>query len=73
MQQGSAWLMRLEAMEKHGRAHRFTCFYSHCDNIVFPPAVATLAGADNRHLPGMAHVHMVQADEPWAELLRRLA
>ena len=35
---------------------RFTCWYSNCDNIVFPASTATLAGADNRHLPGVAHV-----------------
>jgi hypothetical protein len=29
-----------------------------------------LPGADNRHLPGMAHVHMVDQPEPWAELQR---
>jgi len=52
---------------------RLTCFYSHCDNIVFPPSRATLPGADNRHLPGQAHVQMADAAEPWAELQRRLA
>ena len=36
----------------------FTCFYGNCDNIVFPASTATLTGADNRHLPGVAHVQM---------------
>lgn len=73
MRQGSRWLLELAAREPAGRAKRFTCFYSHCDNIVFPPAMATLPDADNRHLPGVAHVHMVDHPEPWAELRRRLA
>jgi triacylglycerol lipase len=72
MQQDSAWLRELAAHEPVDRAARFTCFYSHCDNIVFPPSTATLPGADNRHLPGVAHVHMASRPEPWQELLRRL-
>jgi pimeloyl-ACP methyl ester carboxylesterase len=69
MQQASRWLQTLAAHETVGRAERFTCFYGHCDNIVFPASTATLAGADNRHLPGVAHVHMADRPEPWAELL----
>ncbi|MBI5716824.1 MAG: permease [Burkholderiales bacterium] len=70
MRRGSAWLRALAAREPAGRGARFTCFYSHCDNIVFPPATATLPEADNRHLPGVAHVHMADRPEPWQELLR---
>ena len=73
MRQLSDWLLSVAAREKPGRAARFTCFYSHCDNIVFPPATATLPGADNRHLSGVAHVHMADRPEPWAELLRWLS
>ena len=68
MRQGSPWLATLVAREPAGRAQRFTCFYSHCDNIVFPPAAATLPGADNRHLPGVAHVHMADHPAPWLAL-----
>ncbi len=70
MRRASRWLQQLAAREPVERARRFTCFYSHCDNIVFPPMTATLVGADNRHLPGVAHVHMVEHPEPWNELLR---
>jgi triacylglycerol esterase/lipase EstA (alpha/beta hydrolase family) len=35
-----------------------TCWYSNCDNIVFPASTATLPGADNRLLSGVAHVQM---------------
>lgn len=72
MRQGSPWLQALAAREPVGRGARFTCFYSHCDNIVFPPRTATLAGADNRHLSGVAHVHMAERPEPWEELQRWL-
>ena len=73
MQRHSAWLQALAASEPAERAAQFTCFYSHCDNIVFPPSTATLEGADNRHLPGVAHVHMANRPEPWEEALRRLS
>ena len=72
MRQLSAWLQTLGGREAEGHARHYTCFYSHCDNIVFPAATATLAGADNRHLPGVAHVHMADRPEPWAELQRWL-
>jgi triacylglycerol lipase len=36
----------------------FTCWYSNCDNIVFPVSTATLPGADNRFVPGMPHVQL---------------
>ncbi len=72
MQQRSRWLLALAAREGAGRAVRFTCYYSHCDNIVFPPATGSLAGADNRHLSGVAHVHMADRPEPRAELQRWL-
>jgi triacylglycerol lipase len=72
MRIGSRWLQDLQASETPARGARFTCFYGHCDNIVFPASHATLAGADNRHLPAVAHVHMADRPEPFQELLRRL-
>ncbi|CAN5263042.1 hypothetical protein BH11PSE9_BH11PSE9_36420 [soil metagenome] len=57
MRIGSAWLQALRERETHC-SHHYTCFYSHCDNIVFPASTATLAGADNRHLTATAHVQM---------------
>ncbi|HSQ72830.1 MAG TPA: alpha/beta fold hydrolase [Rubrivivax sp.] len=73
MRLDSPWQRLLGTREPVQRQSRFTCFYSHCDNIVFPPAVATLPGADNRHLPGVAHVAMVDHPAPWAEVQARLA
>ncbi len=68
MRLSSPWLDTLRQREPADTARRFTCFYSHCDNVVFPPQMATLPGADNRHLHGLAHVHMADAPQPWAEL-----
>ncbi|WP_247596781.1 permease [Hydrogenophaga sp. PAMC20947] len=60
MQPGNAWLVDLAAKEQalYGASvhSRFVCWYSHTDNIVFPASTATLAGADNRHVPATAHV-----------------
>jgi triacylglycerol esterase/lipase EstA (alpha/beta hydrolase family) len=58
MRQRSPWLAQLHRDEPPARAHLFTCFYGHCDNIVFPADSATLAGALNVHIPDKAHVHM---------------
>ena len=54
----SDWLQQLAADEPPERAGLFTCYYSNCDNIVFPASTATLAGADNRFRSGLAHVAM---------------
>jgi triacylglycerol lipase len=76
MRVASRWLQDLRARELSSapstRSARFTCFFGHCDNIVFPASSATLPGADNRHLPAVAHVHMADRPEPFDELLRRL-
>ena len=73
MRLDAEWLVALAAREAPQRHARFTCFYGHCDNIVFPPSTATLAGADNRHVPGTAHVAMADHAAPWRELERWLA
>lgn len=71
MQIESTWLRAL-ADSTPTIAPQLTCFYSHCDNIVFPASTATVPGADNRHLDATAHVAMVDHPAPWAELQRRL-
>jgi triacylglycerol lipase len=68
MRPGSPWLSALVAQEPPERAQAFTCFYSHTDNIVFPPSCATLPGAQHRHLCGYGHVHLVQSPEAWQAL-----
>ena len=73
MRPGSAWLAALAAQESAARRALFTCFYGHADNLVFPAGNATLAGADNRHLPGVAHLQMLFVPAVLAEVLRRVA
>lgn len=72
MKRGGRWLQQLAAEEPPDRYRRFTCFYSHCDNIVFPPSTATLAGADNRHLEGWSHVHLAFHPAVFDEVMRCL-
>lgn len=56
MRLASAWLQALGAPAACADWPPFTCWWSDCDNIVFPVASATLPGADNRLLRGAAHV-----------------
>jgi len=67
---GSEWQLQLASREPPLRFERFTCFYGHCDNVVFPASTATLPGADNRHVAGVAHVHMAHQEEVFNEVLR---
>lgn len=60
---GSPWLQALNQAWPPAWAQKMTCFYSNADNMVFPPRCATLPGADNRLLPGLAHVHMAWQPE----------
>lgn len=69
---GSAWLRALEADEGDGRARHFTCFFSHCDNIVLPASHAALPGADNRHVEGEPHVALIHAPAVWHFAMQRL-
>ena len=73
MQLGGEWLARLRQSEPPERAALFTCWYSNCDNIVFPSHAATLPGADNRFLPGVAHVAMAAHPLPLQNCLDGLA
>lgn len=53
------WLTTLATAETAVAAlpyQRFVCWYSNADNIVLPASSAMLQGADNRHVPGVAHV-----------------
>jgi pimeloyl-ACP methyl ester carboxylesterase len=58
MQLAGQWHQSLDQDMPLHRHSLFTCWYSNCDNIVFPSATATLPGADNRLLPGVAHVQL---------------
>ncbi len=69
MRVDSLWLQALSARESLALRPRFTCFWGHCDNIVFPTAGAMLDGADNRHLPATPHVAMAFHSAPFDEVL----
>jgi hypothetical protein len=69
MRHGGEWVAQL-ALHDHGVP--FTCWYSNCDNIVFPATTATLPGADNRFVRGIAHVELAFRPEVVAHTLRLL-
>ena len=52
------WQRQLERDLPPQQQALFTCWYSNCDNIVFPASTATLPGAENRLLRGVAHVRL---------------
>jgi pimeloyl-ACP methyl ester carboxylesterase len=52
------WMRQIEGERASAQQVPFTCWYSNCDNIVFPISTATLPGADNRLADGRAHVEM---------------
>jgi pimeloyl-ACP methyl ester carboxylesterase len=69
----SEWLRQLE-QDREERCHaNFTCWYSNCDNISFPPSTGTLAGADNRLVRGAAHVDLGFHRRVMAETLSMIA
>lgn len=55
---GSPWLLSLAQPVTAATHALFTCFYSDCDNVVFPTENATLRGADNRLIRGAAHAQL---------------
>ncbi len=69
MRLNSAWLSRSASSGERAAFRHFTCFYGHCDNIVFPALMATLPGADNRHIAGTAHVQMAFHPAVFSEVL----
>lgn len=71
------WLCQLAAREREQRGEfpyaRFVCWYADTDNIVFPAPTATLPGADNRLVPGAAHVDLAFHPRVMGESLAMLA
>ena len=73
MRLNSRWLADLAAKEHAGRRAKFTCWYSHCDNIVFPASTATLPDADNQHVPGQAHLQLAFDERAMQGSLAKIA
>jgi len=72
MRLGSAWLQALAQDETRRPLPPATCWYSNCDNMVFPAATATLPGAANRFVAGRAHVALAFDPEVLEGTLRLL-
>ncbi|MBC7601929.1 MAG: alpha/beta fold hydrolase [Ramlibacter sp.] len=58
MRLDGAWIRELAQSALGRKNDAFTCWYSNCDNIVFPVSTATLPGADNRLVTSVAHVDL---------------
>jgi pimeloyl-ACP methyl ester carboxylesterase len=72
MRMGSAWIEALGRDTPAGLASLFVCWWSECDQIVFPPPAAVLPGAESRHISGVAHLALNEREEIWADVLTRL-
>jgi triacylglycerol esterase/lipase EstA (alpha/beta hydrolase family) len=70
MRQGSDWLRQLdERMPAVNKSTLFTCWYSNCDNVVFPTSTAMLPGADNRFVRGAGHLKLAFLPEVMSKTL----
>jgi len=72
MREDSSWLQRLGPPPPEVA---FSCWWSCCDNIVFPFPVATLPGQHAHRLDDVAHVQLVFDERVWRfclELRERL-
>lgn len=72
MRRHNDWLRALAEREGVQRRQRTSCFWSLCDNIVFPADTATLPDAANHRLDDIGHVAMGGHPEPWLETQRWL-
>ena len=72
MRMGSSWLRALLAKERIADSALFTCWFSNADNVVFPTSNASLPGADNRLVPGVAHVALAFHRSVMCESLRQV-
>lgn len=73
MRPDSLWLAALRAAEATCSSPPFTCWFSNCDNVVFPPRFAVLPDASNRLLPGAAHVDLAFRPQVLAHVLHSLS
>ena len=72
MRMKSPWLISNASQLPDGFAQICTCYFSNCDNIVFPCHTAALPGADNRFIAGRAHVELINVQEIQQECMAAL-
>ncbi len=72
MRLASGWQAGLSQNAPANRHALFTCWYSSSDNIVFPTSSASLPGAVNWLLRGVAHVQMAFAPQVMSQTLAML-
>ena len=72
MREGNDWLRELAAGEPRSARALFTCYFGHCDNIVFPASNALLAGARQCHVEGTAHIDLINHPSAIAALWQAL-
>ena len=72
MRQDSSWMRALSPAEPTPHAERFVCWWSDCDQIVFPPPTAILPGSQSRAIVGVAHLALCEREEIWEDVLARL-
>jgi triacylglycerol lipase len=71
----SDWIRALARHEARHPLPPTTCWYSNCDNIVFPAATSMLEHAHNRFVPGQPHVALAfqrEVIDGCMELLRQI-
>ncbi|HEX4508489.1 MAG TPA: permease, partial [Burkholderiaceae bacterium] len=73
MRVGSAWMTGLAGAEPAGRGALFTCWWSDCDQVVWPAPTAELPGATSHFIPGIAHLALTRQPEIIDSVLRHLA
>jgi len=73
MRRDSQWRAALESGVEASAYAGFTCWYTNCDNIVFPASTATLPGARNVLVRGPAHVELAFHERVMAESLALIA
>lgn len=72
MRRGSRFLQELEASAPTSWQRHYTCYWSPCDNIVFPARTATLPQADNRRIDGCGHVDLAFQPALLEDVLQRV-
>lgn len=72
MRRGSLWLAALQESQPSGVGAHLTCWYSNCDNIVFPALTGVHAGAEDRLASARGHLELVTDADVREQCLARV-